>query len=285
MRGVPYGNRFVLFVTSWFNLPTRKATARGLRDAVRCTPALSVIWVSFTPTKNSTPCARNPDKPSTLPRAVCAVSGGVPVGATKERLVVRRLMWVAVMGAVFVSAVGCASHKDRHARAKGAKVPLDRSVLTGVAAAPAPAPSPMLRASYLPASPYAAAPVTPAYVPTPAPVAPLGPQFVPADPSDYAAARPAYASAAVPPPVFTRTPPETYGYGGAATRPPAPAQPTGARFSSAAGGGRYQVQKGDTLFGIARTRYGDGKRWQQIAAANPGLSPATLQAGATIVVP
>ena len=29
----------------------------------------------------------------------------------------------------------------------------------------------------------------------------------------------------------------------------------------------------------------DGKRWQQIASANPGLTPATLRAGATIVVP
>ena len=50
-------------------------------------------------------------------------------------------------------------------------------------------------------------------------------------------------------------------------------------------GVRYQVQRGDTLFGIARSRYGDGKRWQEIASANPGLTPATLQAGSTIVVP
>ena len=47
----------------------------------------------------------------------------------------------------------------------------------------------------------------------------------------------------------------------------------------------YRVLKGDTLFGIAKTRYGDGKRWQQIASANPGLTPASLKAGATIVVP
>jgi 5'-nucleotidase len=48
---------------------------------------------------------------------------------------------------------------------------------------------------------------------------------------------------------------------------------------------QYLVQKGDTLFRIAKTHYGDGNRWQQIASANPGLTPTSLKAGATIVVP
>jgi 5'-nucleotidase len=47
----------------------------------------------------------------------------------------------------------------------------------------------------------------------------------------------------------------------------------------------YTVKRGDTLYSIARTRYGDGKQWQRIAAANPGVSPAKLLAGQTIVLP
>ncbi len=50
-------------------------------------------------------------------------------------------------------------------------------------------------------------------------------------------------------------------------------------------GGTYKVKKGDTLFGIARTHYGDGKQWTKIAAANPGLSPQSLKVGQTINVP
>jgi 5'-nucleotidase len=54
---------------------------------------------------------------------------------------------------------------------------------------------------------------------------------------------------------------------------------------AAAAGGNYTVRKGDTLFSIAKQKYGNGNQWQRIASANPGLSPATLKAGQTIVVP
>lgn len=50
-------------------------------------------------------------------------------------------------------------------------------------------------------------------------------------------------------------------------------------------GSSYVVKKGDTLYGIAKNRYGDGKQWQKIAAANPGLNPGTLKAGQTINLP
>ena len=67
----------------------------------------------------------------------------------------------------------------------------------------------------------------------------------------------------------------------------APGKGAGAASGATSAGGskKYRVQKGDTLFRIAKTHYGNGNRWQQIVAANPGLSPASLQAGATITVP
>jgi 5'-nucleotidase len=65
----------------------------------------------------------------------------------------------------------------------------------------------------------------------------------------------------------------------------APIEPISAPAAAAAAGGTYTVQKGDTLYKIARERYGDGKQWQRIAAANPGLSPTSLKVGQKIVVP
>jgi 5'-nucleotidase len=52
-----------------------------------------------------------------------------------------------------------------------------------------------------------------------------------------------------------------------------------------ASGSTYVVKPGDTLYGIARRLYGDGKQWQRIAAANPGLSPQMLKVGQTINLP
>ena len=41
----------------------------------------------------------------------------------------------------------------------------------------------------------------------------------------------------------------------------------GTNGGTAMGSGNYTVRKGDTLYSIAKTRYGDGKQWQRIAAA------------------
>lgn len=60
---------------------------------------------------------------------------------------------------------------------------------------------------------------------------------------------------------------------------------TPASSSMGGGSGAYTVKKGDTLYGIARQRYGDGKQWQKIASANPGVSPTALRVGQTITIP
>jgi len=47
----------------------------------------------------------------------------------------------------------------------------------------------------------------------------------------------------------------------------------------------YTIQKGDSLWKIAERHYGNGQRWTDIAAANPGLVPEKLSVGKTIVLP
>ena len=54
---------------------------------------------------------------------------------------------------------------------------------------------------------------------------------------------------------------------------------------SSTSGGSYTVKKGDTLYRIAKEHYGDGKQWQRIASANPGVTPQSLKVGQTLVLP
>jgi nucleoid-associated protein YgaU len=71
------------------------------------------------------------------------------------------------------------------------------------------------------------------------------------------------------------------------TKRPAPVKgaPPAEKPAVALAGNSYKVKKGDTLFAIAKTQYGDGKQWQKIASANPGVSPSTLHVGQTLVIP
>ncbi len=47
----------------------------------------------------------------------------------------------------------------------------------------------------------------------------------------------------------------------------------------------YTIQKGDSLWKIAERHYGNGLRWTDIQAANPGINPKKLSIGSTIVLP
>ncbi|MEM1213698.1 MAG: LysM peptidoglycan-binding domain-containing protein [Planctomycetota bacterium] len=60
-----------------------------------------------------------------------------------------------------------------------------------------------------------------------------------------------------------------------------PADPTPAPAESR----MYTIRKGDRLWVIAQREYGDGQRWVDILAANPGLDPKRMTVGDEIVLP
>lgn len=47
---------------------------------------------------------------------------------------------------------------------------------------------------------------------------------------------------------------------------------------------RHTLQPGETLYGVARNYLGDGRRWREIIAVNPGLDPSKLTAGQQIAI-
>jgi 5'-nucleotidase len=47
----------------------------------------------------------------------------------------------------------------------------------------------------------------------------------------------------------------------------------------------HTVQKGDTLWSIAKDYYGDGREYKKIIDANPGLDAAKMKVGQEIVIP
>jgi 5'-nucleotidase/UDP-sugar diphosphatase len=79
--------------------------------------------------------------------------------------------------------------------------------------------------------------------------------------------------------------PAPMAYSAPAPMAPDPALTTSTPVASAASANNYTVKKGDTLWQIAASHYGDGKKWREIASANPGLTPSALRVGQTIELP
>jgi len=55
--------------------------------------------------------------------------------------------------------------------------------------------------------------------------------------------------------------------------------------ASSVKGTKYTIKKGDSLWSIAVTKYGNGNKWKQIAAANPKINPNKVIVGQTITLP
>jgi nucleoid-associated protein YgaU len=65
----------------------------------------------------------------------------------------------------------------------------------------------------------------------------------------------------------------------------APAPSSVASSTPAITGNTYTIQKGDTLYKIARAKYGEASAVKKILAANPGLNGNTIKAGQKINLP
>lgn len=48
---------------------------------------------------------------------------------------------------------------------------------------------------------------------------------------------------------------------------------------------QHTVGPGETLYAISRTHLGDGRRWRDVVAINPGLDPTALVVGQQLVLP
>ena len=113
------------------------------------------------------------------------------------------------------------------------------------------------------------APAAPATAPSSGAAGP-GATAVPTTPASSSAVIPTGAGAASSVPTVPAPTPRT------TIVEPAPAT-SGART--------YVVRQGDTLEAIARAQLGDGQKWRQIAAANPGVNPNNLKIGQSLSIP
>ncbi|MCD7110487.1 5'-nucleotidase C-terminal domain-containing protein [Rhizobium sp. DKSPLA3] len=132
-------------------------------------------------------------------------------------------------------------------------------------------------AKQAPAAPPAATPTTTAQAPAAAPAAPATPPVTapaapaptPATPEPAAPAAPADPAPAAP----------------ATPAPAEPAATTPEPAATAPAETRHIVVKGDTLWDIAKSVYGDGETWKTIARANGNPVPERLHVGTELTLP
>lgn len=95
-----------------------------------------------------------------------------------------------------------------------------------------------------------------------------------------AATRPAPATGETHSPAVVTPPRET-------VAPPGAARPTRLRDAHRPkpAATQYTIQRGDSLYAIAREHYGDGKYWTKIRDANPDINPDRLKIGQVITLP
>ena len=163
-----------------------------------------------------------------------------------------------------------------------AATPAPAPATTPAPAAPATtAQAPATPAPSAPATPAPATPATPAPA-TPAPAAPATPA-----PATPAPAAPAPAPAAPAAPVPMTTEPAAPAPAAPAPATPAPATPAPATTASPAPAGpsKYTVVKGDSLWKIAESTYGDGEKWMDISKANSLRNPDVIQIGKELELP
>ena len=88
---------------------------------------------------------------------------------------------------------------------------------------------------------------------------------------------------APPAPTHNATGPQPVGF--SPVQPAVTEPPPVETAPAAASGKTYTVKRGDTLWGIAKTQYGDGKQYKKIVAANPSIKGEQVNAGQKLVLP
>jgi len=96
----------------------------------------------------------------------------------------------------------------------------------------------------------------------------------------------ATASSPEPMPAVTSTPAVEVETPAAEVKTPAPTPPL-TTAKPIGGGTTYTMQKGDTLYSLARRFYGDGKLWTKIADANKGTirDVTSIPVGTVLTIP
>jgi 5'-nucleotidase len=70
-----------------------------------------------------------------------------------------------------------------------------------------------------------------------------------------------------------------------AATPDAATGETAAAADTPSAGGKHVIARGDTLWDIAKTAYGDGTLWRRIAEANGNPRPRALHVGTELSIP